>query len=93
MRLTPTPRPHPEREDYYLACASFSSEAPVDGFWTEHRCYCGSWLAICRWTRWFGCPERVRVYAQGKEEVRRVLAELRRQTALYRAMIDAQPNN
>ena len=43
MRLT-SPRPHPEREDYFLACASFSSEDPVDGFWTYSKCFTGSWL-------------------------------------------------
>jgi hypothetical protein len=92
MRVTPA-RPHPEKEDFYLACASFSSEAPVDGFWICSKCFTGSWLGIHRWRRWFGCPERVRVYAQGKEEVRRVLTELRRQTALHRLMKAAQPNN
>jgi hypothetical protein len=88
MRLTP---PRPPGEDYYLACASFSSEAPVDGFWTYSKCFTGSWLSIHRWLRWFG-PSRmqVRIY-QGREQIRLVLAELRRQTALHRAMKTAQP--
>jgi hypothetical protein len=34
----------------------------------------------------------VKVY-QGREEIRLVLAELRRQTALYRLLKAAQPNN
>jgi hypothetical protein len=42
MRLTP---PRPPGEDYFLACASFSSKAPVDGFWTYSKCFTGSWLA------------------------------------------------
>jgi hypothetical protein len=80
MRLTP---PRPPGEDYYLACASFSSKAPVDGFWTYSKCFTGSWLGINRLLRWFS-PARVdvRVY-QGKEQIRLVLAELRRQTALH----------
>jgi hypothetical protein len=88
MRLTP---PRPPGEDYYLACVSFSSKA--DGFWTYSKCFTGSWLGIHRWLRWFGhCRIQVRVY-QGREEVRRVLTELRRQTALHRLLKAAQPNN
>jgi hypothetical protein len=90
MMITP---PRPPGEDYYLVVLGFRSG--VDGLWTEYRAYGGSWLGIHRWLRWFGPHHRrmrIRVY-QGKEEVRRVLAELRRQTALYRAMIAAQPNN
>jgi hypothetical protein len=90
MRLTP-PRPMPG-EDYFLACVTFSSK--VDGFRTEHRCYCGSWLSLHRWIRSFG-PGRmqVQVYAQGKEEVGRCLVEFRRQSALHQLLLQAQANN
>jgi hypothetical protein len=89
MRLTP---PRPPGEDFFLACVSFSA-SPVDGFWTYSKCFTGSWLGINRLLRWFS-PARVdvRVY-QGKEQIRRVLAELRRQTVLHRLLKAAQPNN
>jgi hypothetical protein len=90
MKLTP---PRPPGEDYFLACASFSSKAPVDGFWTYSKCFTGSWLGIHRWLRWFG-PGHLQVRAyQGNKDVRRVLAEFRRQTALHRLLKAAQPNN
>jgi hypothetical protein len=89
MRLTP-PRPNPEKEDHYLACAVV--DPVIDGFWTRSQCYCGSWLSVNRWLRWFSPGMEVRVY-QGKSEVHRVLTELRRQTALHDRLKAAQPDN
>ena len=89
MRLTPQ-RPHPEKEDYFLASASFNSEAH-DGFWTEHRCYCRSWLsrhadgagrsALAIW--------RSRSTPRERKRCARCLGELRRQTALHRLLLQA----
>lgn len=90
MRLTP---PRPPGEDYFMVCVSFSAARPLDGFWTASKCFTGSWLGINRLLRSFG-PARVqvRVY-QGKEQIRLVLAELRRQTALHRLLTAARANN
>jgi hypothetical protein len=93
-RLLAKPNPthtRPPGEDCYLTCAS--SEAFVDGFWTYSKCSTGSLLAINRWLRSFG-PARLRVpIYQGKEEIGRVLTELRRQTTLHRLLKAGQPNN
>jgi hypothetical protein len=87
MRINP---PRPPGPDHFLVQLIVSTS--IDGFWTESRCYSGSWLAIHRFLRWSGsCQAQVKIY-QG-DQARQILFELRRQTALYRLMKTAQPNN